>query len=125
MRKKEHFNPFEVSEIDGRSAFGRAIIYKIREKKMTQESLRLQVGTTPSTMSKIINGKRIPSWCLMFKISEALDVSVIELLLQDIQPDILLNIVQKNIRNCTMAQKKMLAECVGAASNIKNQHEYR
>ena len=99
-------------EADGRSIFGRTVVTKIRKRDMTQDELRLKAGVAASTLSRIINGKRMPSWSFINSIARALDTTAIELLAYDIPYERLVSIVNDNIARYTLPQQEALLSSI-------------
>ena len=110
--KTKRFDPFLVCETDGRSIFGRTVIAKIRERGMTQDELRLKAGVAASTLSRIINGKRTPSWNFVNDIARALDTTAIELMAHEIPFEVLVCIVKNNVVRYSLPQRKALSDSV-------------
>jgi transcriptional regulator with XRE-family HTH domain len=48
-------------------------------RRLTQVDLALAVGTSPTTISYVENGQRVPSFSLLEKLAEALDVEPVYL----------------------------------------------
>lgn len=110
--KIKEYNPFLACEADGRSIFGRTVVTKIRKRDMTQNELRLKAGVPASTLSRIINGKRMPSWSFINSIARALDTTAIELLAYDIPYERLASIVNDNIARYTLPQQEALLSSI-------------
>ena len=108
--QKIQYNPYKVCGEDGKTPMGRTIVKVIRKRNMTQEQLRRLCGVSSSVISRVINGKRIPSWKCVLKISEVLGISIIELLGGEVPAPILCRLILENAKRYTRDERTELVQ---------------
>lgn len=69
-----------MSEVEWMDIFGDNLVDLLKEARMTQQELADATGLTKSAISNYINKRRMPNVRALINISEALDISLDELM---------------------------------------------
>lgn len=69
-----------MSEVEWMDIFGDNLVDLLKEARMTQHELAEAAGLTDAAISNYINKRRMPNVKALINISEALDVSLDELM---------------------------------------------
>lgn len=106
----------ELVTLDEGKAFRTNLKKIIKKKNMSQSELAEKAGLTEVTVSRYFKGTRIPKITTVYKIAEALEVTVGELLgvyIEDqIDADILYKLMENNIYKFSLLEKKVLMKLI-------------
>lgn len=97
------------------NSIGQKIEELLEEQNMSQRELSKKVGITEATMSRYINGLRVPKADILSKIANALNVTTDYLFGQSVVPKEDQEIVRKAIKSAR--QKKYLKVIADADAN--------
>lgn len=106
----------ELISLDEEKVFGTNLKEILKKKNMSQSELAEKAGLTGAAVSRYFKGTRIPKVTTAYKIAEALEVTVEELLgvyIDDqIDADILYKLIENNICKFSLLEKKVLMKLI-------------